>query len=117
MNDHGKTRARRSVGARLKTVLTGAVCAAAVMASAGAAGAETMGQALADAYRNSGLLEQNRLVLKAADEDAAQALASLRPVLAWSTSANHEWSDPTGVTSHTAGAGLSLNYTLFDFGV
>ncbi|WP_010138837.1 TolC family outer membrane protein [Oceanicola sp. S124] len=117
MNDHGTNPARRGFAGRLKTALTGAACAAALLASAGAAAAETLGEALADAYRNSGLLEQNRLVLKAADEDAAQALASLRPVLAWTTSATHQWSDTTGVTSNSASAGLSLSYTLFDFGV
>ncbi|QYK43557.1 MAG: TolC family outer membrane protein [Paracoccaceae bacterium] len=49
--------------------------------SAVPAGAETLADALISAYRNSNLLEQNRAVLRAADEDAAQALAALRPVL------------------------------------
>jgi outer membrane protein len=45
--------------------------------------AETLADAMAAAYENSGLLEQNRALLRAADEDVAQAVASLRPVLNW----------------------------------
>ena len=48
------------------------------------AGAETLSDALAQAYRNSGLIEQNRAVLRAADEDVAQAVTALRPVLSYS---------------------------------
>ena len=45
--------------------------------------AETLTDALISAYRNSQLLEQNQAVLRAADEDLAQAVGSLRPVLNW----------------------------------
>jgi outer membrane protein len=45
--------------------------------------AENLADALRDAYQNSGLLEQNRAVLRAADEDVAQSLAALRPVITW----------------------------------
>lgn len=120
MMDQAKTRARsglsRRIGGHLKSMLAGATCAMALVALPGAAAAETLGQALADAYRNSGLLEQNRLVLRATDEDAAQALADLRPVLAWTASASHQFSDTLGTTSDSATLGLSLSYTLFDFG-
>ncbi|MEL6701834.1 MAG: transporter, partial [Pseudomonadota bacterium] len=43
--------------------------------------AETLADTLAAAYDHSGLLEQNRAVLRAADEDVAQAVALLRPVI------------------------------------
>jgi outer membrane protein len=43
--------------------------------------AETLADALASAYKNSHLLEQNQAVLAAADEDAAIAVANLRPVI------------------------------------
>lgn len=43
--------------------------------------AETLADALASAYKSSNLLDQNQAVLRAADEDAAIALANLRPVL------------------------------------
>ena len=45
--------------------------------------AETLADAMAAGYENSGLLEQNRALLRAADEDVAQAVASLRPVINW----------------------------------
>lgn len=50
------------------------------------AAAETLASALSSAYVTSGLLDQNRAVLRAADEDVAQAVAALRPVLSWSGS-------------------------------
>lgn len=115
MMDQKAAPARRGLASKLKTLLAGAVCAAAVALPSGA-WAESLGQALADAYRNSGLLEQNRLVLKAADEDAAQALAALRPVLAWSTSARHQYGDFSG-SANSASIGLNLTHTLYDFGV
>ena len=43
--------------------------------------AETLTDALIAAYRNSNLLDQNQAVLRAADEDAAVAMAKLRPVV------------------------------------
>lgn len=45
--------------------------------------AESLADALRDAYQQSGLLDQNRAVLRAADEDVAQSLAALRPVITW----------------------------------
>jgi outer membrane protein len=43
--------------------------------------AETLSDALIGAFNHSGLLEQNRALLRAADEDVAIATASLRPIL------------------------------------
>jgi outer membrane protein len=48
------------------------------------AAAETLADALVGAYNHSGLLEQNRAVLRAADEDVAIAGSTLKPVLSWS---------------------------------
>ncbi|RYH11867.1 transporter [Tropicimonas sp. IMCC6043] len=45
------------------------------------ASAETLTDALIDAYRNSNLLEQNRAVLRAADDDVAIATSALMPTL------------------------------------
>ena len=47
------------------------------------ASSETLAEAMEAAFMNSGLLEQNRATLRASDEDVAQALAELRPVLRW----------------------------------
>jgi len=44
---------------------------------------ESLADALVAAYVNSGLLEQNRAVLRAADEDVALAVSVLKPVLRW----------------------------------
>lgn len=69
--------ARRHIG------MVAGMCLAAI--SPVMAGAETLASALSSAYITSGLLDQNRAVLRAADEDAAQAVAALRPVLSWQT--------------------------------
>lgn len=45
--------------------------------------AESLADVLRDAYHNSGLLDQNQAVLRAADEGVAQSLSALRPVIAW----------------------------------
>lgn len=60
-----------------------AVVAAALGAAAltGTARAENIADALVGAYNTSGLLEQNRAVLRAADEDVAIAVSTLRPVV------------------------------------
>ena len=62
-----------------------ALAVSALIVGSGAVSADTLRQALTKAYNNSGLLEQNRAVLRAADEDVAQAVAKLRPVFEWST--------------------------------
>jgi outer membrane protein len=78
--------------------------------------AETLTDALISAYDTSGLLEQNRALLRAADEDVAQAVATLRPVLSYIVSGT--WQDnsflPEPETSATYG--LALDWTLYDFG-
>jgi outer membrane protein len=59
-----------------------AVCAiTAAMVVAPVARAETLADALIAAYKTSNLLDQNQAVLRAADEDAAIAVARLRPVV------------------------------------
>ena len=45
--------------------------------SAPAAYAETLADALANAYRTSGLLDQNRALLRAADEKDARSVGAL----------------------------------------
>jgi outer membrane protein len=90
--------------------------------SAPAAGAETLTDALIAAYRNSNLLDQNRAVLRAADEDVALAVATLRPVVAYTAQAGWsraEFLTPTGrdfSEGLSASLTLSAELTLFDFG-
>lgn len=79
-----------------------------------AVGAETLSDALAKAYRNSGLIEQNRAVLRAADEDVAQAVAVLRPVLSYAASLNY--AEPTTGDNLSGSIGLSAELLLYDYG-
>ncbi|MFT4149561.1 MAG: TolC family outer membrane protein [Paracoccaceae bacterium] len=55
--------------------------------------AETLTDALISAYRNSHLLEQQQAVLRAADEDVAVAVSSLRPVIGYTISGAYANSD------------------------
>ena len=48
-----------------------------------AAWADNITDAFIGAYNTSGLLEQNRALLRAADEDVAIALSALRPIINW----------------------------------
>ncbi|MGH1466051.1 MAG: TolC family outer membrane protein [Cognatishimia sp.] len=97
-------------------------CAAIVTASLSTfsvveAKAESLSDAMASAYTHSGLLEQNRALLRAADENVAQAAASMRPVLSWL--ANYQRTFSSGsVTSatNTANVGLTLSWLLGDSG-
>jgi outer membrane protein len=86
------------------------------MVGATPAAAETLADALVSAYRNSNLLEQNRAVLRAADEDVATAVSALRPVLNFVAGA--DYSDPTsfGVGNLSASVALSATLVLFDAG-
>lgn len=85
--------------------------------------AETLADALADAYKNSGLLEQNRALLRAADEDVAQAKANLRPIINWSTQTSYTYSrNPdffgNNVVNNSVNldVGLTADLLLYDFG-
>ncbi len=93
-----------------------ALCAALAL-SAPAAGAQSLADALIAAYNNSNLLEQNRALLRADDEDVAAAVARLRPVINFVASANYSGTQ-RGVTVDelTAQLSLSADMTLFDFG-
>ncbi|MDB6176042.1 TolC family outer membrane protein [Paracoccus sp. Z330] len=81
----------------------------------GQAGAESLADTLVAAYRNSALIEQNRAVLRAADEDVATALAALRPVVEWV--ASHTPRRQEGVTTiRTTSLGVYAEMTLYDWG-
>ena len=92
--------------------------------SAPAARADSFADALVSAYNHSGLLEQNRALLRAADEDVAAAGASLEPVLRWTASMTQQVG--RGQSSLTLGVrnsdslqlsgSLIVEKLLFDFG-
>ena len=100
-----------------------ALAAATAAGAAGGASAQTLAEALSDAYVNSGLLEQNRALLRAADEDVAQAVAALRPVLNWSTSLRRQFGERRGLggavdgfATEQASVGVNAEWLLYDFG-
>ncbi|MDK3074359.1 TolC family outer membrane protein [Sedimentitalea sp. JM2-8] len=105
-------------------IRTGAFSAVLALATvgAGATRAENLADALIGAYNTSGLLEQNRAVLRAADEDVAQAISTLRPVLDFVARARttNQRLNPGGILSELASnritAGLELTWLLFDGG-
>lgn len=85
--------------------------------------AETLADTLVSAYKNSGLLEQNRALLRAADEDVAVAISRLRPIVNWSSrmsyiydrgqdSFDREFETEQGDFS----LGLTAEWLLYDFG-
>ena len=84
--------------------------------------AETLADALVSAYNHSGLLEQNRALLRAADEDVASASSALLPILTWSASAQQSFgtNSTRGTTSNidggTASIALNAQMMLYDFG-
>ncbi|WP_417722085.1 TolC family outer membrane protein [Salipiger sp.] len=102
-------------------LLAGATLAAVSVAPAGA---ETLAGALVGAYRTSGLLDQNRAVLRAADEDLAQAVAALRPVFSWSGDVTRNFgetrnpvtSDWSGEASNSATIGILGQMDLYTGG-
>ena len=76
---------------------------------------DTLTGAMVSAYKTSGLLEQNRAVLRAADEDVASAASQLAPVVSWASSVSHSGS---GSSSFDTSSSISLlaNFTIYDGG-
>lgn len=88
----------------------------------GVAKSETLADALKSAYINSGLLDQNRALLRSADENVAQAVASLRPIIDWTSGITLDSTDTRaqGVNRNNTSTALNLGITgsllLYDFG-
>ena len=82
--------------------------------------AETLRDALVKAYNNSGLLEQNRALLRAADENVAVAVSAMRGVLGWASNIsrqkNQGVSPEIDTVANAASVGLTANITLYDGG-
>ncbi|MEP3845558.1 MAG: TolC family outer membrane protein [Paracoccaceae bacterium] len=108
-----------------KLLRTGASVLAVSLAGT-VAKAETLADALVGAYNHVGILEQNRALLRAADENVAQAAAALLPVLNWqadlersfgrSTSVNSGVPFTTQLESTDIAINLVASYQLYDFG-
>lgn len=83
----------------------------AALLSPAAGSADTLRDALVAAYDNSNLLEQNRAVLRASDEDVAVALSALRPQINANSSVDYGAQSldlSGGDLSATVGLGLDL---------
>ncbi|MEX0316984.1 MULTISPECIES: TolC family outer membrane protein [unclassified Ruegeria] len=84
--------------------------------------ADNLTDALIGAYNTSGLLEQNRALLRAADEDVAIALSALRPIIDWTARIQQDYNRTrTGalVTDNepaTFFTGLTLQQLIYDGG-
>jgi len=95
----------------------GILAAMVIFAAAPAAQAQSLSEALASAYENSGLLEQNRALLRAADEGVAQSVAATLPVINWSLSASRtRVTTPVTTTTNSANARISGSLNLYDGG-
>ncbi len=77
--------------------------------------AESLTDALIAAYLNSNLLEQNRALLRVADEDVAQAVSALRPIISFIANAGYAEPRPTS-DNFTASIALTAEITLYDGG-
>ena len=77
--------------------------------------AESLADTMVAAYRHSALLDQNRAVLRAADEDVAGSVAALRPVLQWVAEQGIQRGEG-GASATSTSLDLNLSMTLYDFG-
>jgi outer membrane protein len=77
---------------------------------------DTLSGAMVGAYNTSGLLEQNRAVLKAADEDVASAASRLAPVVSWASTVSHSDRNISNSFDTSASISLLADFTLYDGG-
>ena len=103
----------------MRGFLAAAACAVGLLATP-VAQAETLTDALIAAYRNSNLLDKQAATLRAADEDVAQAVSTLRPVVDYALNSGYARSQATGNGPFAEGIrttfDLTASLTLFDFG-
>ena len=82
--------------------------------------AETLTDAFIASYRNSNLLDKQAATLRAADEDVAQAMARLRPIVEYALSSTYARSQTSASGPFRDGVrttfDLSASLVLLDFG-
>lgn len=105
---------------RLRQKLSVLLVAFALSVAAPQAQAQSLTDTLIAAYRNSNLLEQNRAVLRAADEDVAIAVAALRPVVNFIARTQAQFFPGANLgqpeSSLSASLSLSAELLIYDFG-
>ncbi|MFN7224584.1 MAG: TolC family outer membrane protein [Paracoccaceae bacterium] len=103
----------------MRGVFAAAVMAVSILA-APVAQAETLTDAFIAAYRNSNLLDKQAATLRAADEDVAQAMSTLRPVIDYALASGYSRSQRTANGPFADGVRTTFDLTasivLFDFG-
>ena len=77
---------------------------------------DTLTGAMVSAYNTSGLLEHNRAVLRAADEDVASAASQLAPVISWASTVSHNDRNVSKSFDTSASISLLADFTLYDSG-
>lgn len=100
------------------------IAAVVLAVQASAAGAESLGDALAEAYKTSNLLLQQQATLRASDESVAQAMSALRPVISYLIEAGSQGQqafqngNQVVAFDQAQSASLSLiaSMTIYDFG-
>ncbi|SCZ53346.1 outer membrane protein [Epibacterium ulvae] len=104
-----------------KLVQIGGVAAA--LAVPVTARADNLTDAMIGAYNSSGLLEQNRALLRVTDESVATALAALRPVVNWTVQVAHQFNRTPNVfggisenETNSASTNLNLSWVVWDGG-
>ncbi|GAB4533292.1 MAG: TolC family outer membrane protein [Ruegeria sp.] len=113
---------RGTSAAKLIKGLAFSVCLALNVVSERTAWADNLTDAFIGAYNSSGLLEQNRALLRAADEDVAIALSALRPIINWTVRVSQDYTKNrigTTVTSVEPSrffSGITLSQLLYDGG-
>ncbi|SEW25997.1 outer membrane protein [Cognatiyoonia koreensis] len=100
----------------IRKSISAVTAAIAMTFSAAIAQAETLADALTYAYEHSGLLEQNRALLRAADEDVAVAVAATLPVINWSANAQAQEPRAQGADLIQLSAQISAELVLYDGG-
>ncbi len=116
---------KRSLTRSLRGMTASVAFAVTLMLTPATVQAENLSDALADAYRNSGLLEQNRALLRFADDEVAVQFAALRPIVNWATDFTRQYgtsrSNQTfgvirGSAANELTVGLSMELLLWDAG-
>ncbi|WP_107497535.1 TolC family outer membrane protein [Thalassobius sp. I31.1] len=103
------------MGIAFRRLSISALAAVSVLAALPAK-AETLADALVSAYENSGLLEQNRATLRAADEGVAQAVARLRPVVSYTIASQRNYSNGDISGRFTETAHIDFSLPIYQFG-
>ncbi|MEL7116450.1 MAG: TolC family outer membrane protein [Pseudomonadota bacterium] len=93
------------------------VAAVTTLFAGSVAQAESLSDAMIAAYQTSNLLDQQRALLRAADEDVVQTAAALKPVIDFTGSTAFRMPRPATATSNwSASLSLSASLTLYDNG-